>query len=98
MRIKREIDLPGLPEFKEQARENFSTLKDFLFRLRKAIKLRDEKIQLAINNNDFEIVTSAPSGAPDYSEPVLKLFKNGATWELHIYTGSADGWKKVSLS
>ncbi|MBC2741594.1 MAG: hypothetical protein HGJ93_00715 [Desulfosarcina sp.] len=93
MRIPSLINLPELSTVK-----NIGGVIRYLMVLKKTIVDRDQQTARAINNNDIEIVTSAPSGAPDYPEPVLRLYKNGATWQLYIYTGATDGWKYVNLT
>ena len=64
----------------------------------KAIVDRDRKLAAAINANDIEVVTSAPSAAPEYPAPALRLYKNGSTWQLYIYVDDTDGWKYVNLT
>jgi len=93
MRIKKSIKWPDLPKL--NIRDLSGTLKalEFFFeQLRKVFNERDRQIALAINAADIEIVSAAPSGAPDYGEPALKLYKESATWRIYVYTGPTDGW------
>lgn len=92
MRIKSQIHWP---EIKEQG-ALFRHVYDFISKLRKTLDQRDKKIALAINANDIEVVTSVPSGEPDYGEPALKLYYSGSTYRLYAYV---DGdWRYVGLT
>lgn len=93
MRIKKSITWPDLPGL--NIRELSGTLKAlqrFLQQFRKIFNDRDRQIALAINSADIEIVSAAPSAAPDYEEPSLKLYKETSTWRIYVYTGPTDGW------
>jgi len=63
----------------------------FLERLCSVLQARDRKIAEAVNSYDIEIVSAAPSDAPDGPAPQLKLYEDATDgWRLYIYTG--DGW------
>lgn len=67
-------------------------IRQFALELRQVLHRRDMTIARAINQLDMEIVDAEPTDAPDYPEPVIKLYKSGATWRLYVYTGATDGW------
>ena len=93
MRIRKSITLPEIPNADTNPIAWIKRAAGALRRFRQTLFERDIKIAQAINSMDFEIVTSEPSDAPDYGEPILKAYKSGATWRIYLYTGTADGWK-----
>lgn len=95
-RVSKAITMPDVSEITEA--NSFERLKNVLRRLRTAIVTRDARLAEAINHSTVEIVDSAPSDPPDYPEPMIQIYNNGGTWELHVYTGETDGWQKATLS
>jgi len=67
-------------------------IRQFALELRQVLNRRDVNVARAINQLDIEIVEAEPTAAPDYPEPVMKLYKSGSTWRLYAYTGATDGW------
>ena len=93
MRVRKSLSWPGLPDINiRNLSGTLTNIHRFFLQLRKAMDRRDQELALAINVGDIEIVSSEPSGTPDYKEPVFRLYKSGATWRLYIYTGATDGW------
>lgn len=100
MRVTKGIHWPELQDSENFDKKNLfgviARTLNFLQRLRKTIDQRDKKIALAINAGDIEVVTSAPSAAPEYGEPVFKVYYSGATYRLYIYV---DGdWRYAALT
>jgi hypothetical protein len=97
VRVKKSLLWPKLPNIDlRNLSGTLSNLERFFQQLRKALDNRDQELALAINSGDIEIVSSEPSGAPDYEAPTLQFYKSGATWRLYVYTGAADGWVYVN--
>lgn len=89
MRIRPIIDLPNTPRLPAWG----TGVMQFIERLKTVLLARDRKIAEAINSADVEIVDAAPSDAPDYPEPQIKLYKDATDgWRIYAWTGATDGW------
>ncbi|MFH0809718.1 MAG: hypothetical protein V2A77_04530 [Pseudomonadota bacterium] len=50
----------------------------------------------AVNRNHVALTTTAPTDAPDYGEPTMRVYKSGGVRRLYVYVDG--GWHYVTLT
>ena len=99
MRIARDVQWPELRSHKAfgTAGAGLAHLFDFIGRMRKVLAARDQKIALAINAADIEVVAAVPSDPPELQGAVIRIYDDGSTTR-RIYVWVNDAWRYVALT
>jgi len=98
MRISKEINWPELRSARAfDSKGAIAHLFDVLFRMRKVLAARDQKVAQAVNAADIEVVDAVPSAPPELGGVGLRVYDDGVSVRrLYVYANGA--WRYVALT
>lgn len=98
MRISKEVRWPEIPSIAgKSAMQLAGAALDVLRRFRISLAARDQRIALAINAADIEVVSAVPTDAPDFDVVCLRVYDDGSSVR-RLYVWVNGTWRYVSLT
>lgn len=98
MRIPKEINWPELRSARAfDSKGAIAHLFDVLFRMRKALAVRDQRMAQAINAADIEVVDAVPIDPPELGGVGLRIYDDGAS-DRRLYVYANGAWRYAALT